>query len=398
MPYNFRRVSQPMADYVNTRIVRWRTGTREGQIAVLVVLSAMAAAITVVTLVGYQYATVVAFIIPMLLGTLTLRYWPLVLLVIVTGVGVLITIAHEGLTTTRVSALIMIGISALIILAGASRIRSGLPGPLSEAMLLDLRDRLYAQGKVPPLPQGWKSQSAMKSAGGAKFAGDFMVAGLSDCGTILEMVLVDVCGKGVTAGTQSLHFSGALGGLIGALSPEELFVAANRFLLRQNWEDGFATAVHVTVNLKSGEFSIINAGHPPALRWETTTHEWGLDGARGIALGITPDPEFHMAKGELAPGDALLFYTDGVVESHDVDVMTGIEWLRGTAKAAVSNGFDNAAKTILDKVSDSDDDRAVLILSRDLVASGETLLAGSRELCAHHEIPSACTECFSHSE
>src|SRR5665811_491518 len=366
MPYNFRRVSQPMADYVNTRIVRWRTGTREGQIAVLVVLSAMAAAITVVTLVGYQYATVVAFIIPMLLGTLTLRYWPLVLLVIVTGVGVLITIAHEGLTTTRVSALIMIGISALIILAGASRIRSGLPGPLSEAMLLDLRDRLHAQGKVPPLPQGWKSQSAMKSAGGAKFAGDFMVAGLSDCGTILEMVLVDVCGKGVAAGTQSLHFAGALGGLIGSLSPEALFVAANRFLLRQHWDEGFATAVHVLVDLNSGEFSIINAGHPPALRWASNDHEWTIDRARGTALGITADADFHLTTGTLARGDALMFYTDGVVESHDIDVMTGIEWLRETAKTVVSHGFDNAAKKILARVNDGEDDRAVLILSREL--------------------------------
>ena len=387
-----------MADYVNTRIVGWRTGTREGQTFFLLILSAILVAITVISFIHYSSAPIVAFIIPILLGTLTLRYRPLMLLVIVAGVGLTITVTKEGLDPVRFSALIMMGISALIVLAGASRIRSGLPGLLSEAMLLDLQSRLLAQGKVPPLPQGWGAQSAMKSAGGAKFAGDFMVSGLSDCGTTLDMVLVDVCGKGVTAGTQSLHFSGALGGLIGALSPEELFAAANRFLLRQNWEDGFATAVHVAVNLQSGEFSIINAGHPPALRWDTATRDWGLDGARGTALGITPDPEFHITKGELAPGDALLFYTDGVVESHDVDVMTGITWLRGTAKAAVAGGFDNAATKILDKVNDSDDDRAVLILSRDLVAQGETSLAGSRELCAHDEIPSACTECFSHSD
>lgn len=366
MPHTFRRVSQPMADYVNSRIVRWRTGTREGQTLVLLILSALVAAITVVSFIDYQMAPVVAFVIPMLLGTLTLRYRPLVLLVVVTAVGMTITVANEGMDPTRFSALIILGISALIILAGASRIRSGLPGPLSEAMLLDLRDRLHAQGQVPPLPRGWTTQSAMKSAGGAKFAGDFMVAGLSDCGTILEMVLVDVCGKGVAAGTQSLHFAGALGGLLGALSPEALFAAANRFLLRQNWQDGFATAVHVIVDLNSGEFSIINAGHPPALRWASHDHEWAIDGARGTALGITADANFHLTTGTLARGDALMFYTDGVVESRDVDVMTGIEWLRETAKTAVSHGFDNAAKKILAKVNEGDDDRAVLILARDL--------------------------------
>jgi len=366
MPYTFRRVSQPMADYVNTRIVRWRTGTREGQTLVLLILSALVAAITLISFIDYAMAPVIAFVIPMLLGTLTLRYRPLVLLVVVTAVGMTITVANEGMDPTRFSALIIMGISAMIILAGASRIRSGLPGPLSEAMLLDLRDRLHAQGQVPPLPQGWTSQSAMKSAGGAKFAGDFMVAGLSDCETILEMVLVDVCGKGVAAGTQSLHFAGALGGLIGALSPEALFGAANRFLLRQNWQDGFATAVHVIVDFNSGEFSIINAGHPPALRWASNDHEWTIDRARGTALGITADADFHLTTGTLARGDALMFYTDGVVESHDIDVMTGIEWLRETAKTAVSHGFDNAAKKILARVNDGEDDRAVLILSREL--------------------------------
>ena len=104
----------------------------------------------------------------------------------------------------------------------------------------------------------------MLSAGGAKFAGDFLVANLSDDKTQLEMVLVDVCGKGVGAGTQSLQFAGALGGLIGSLPPLGLFSAANDFLLRQHWDEGFATAVHVLVHLDTGEYSIINAGHPPA--------------------------------------------------------------------------------------------------------------------------------------
>src|SRR5680860_54149 len=138
MPYTFRRVSQPMADYVNTRIVRWRTGTREGQTLVLLILSALVAAITLISFIDYAMAPVIAFVIPMLLGTLTLRYRPLVLLVVVTAVGMTITVANEGMDPTRFSALIIMGISAMIILAGASRIRSGLPGPLSEAMLLDL--------------------------------------------------------------------------------------------------------------------------------------------------------------------------------------------------------------------------------------------------------------------
>lgn len=366
MSHPLRQVSRPLSGYVNSRFDRWRTGSREGQRLVLLVLTALSISISVVSFVNYDAAPMVAFFVPILLGMLTLRFRPLVLLVVIGGIGVGIAVTHAGLTPARFSALMLMALSALIVLFSASRNRSGLPGPLSEVMLLDLRDRLHAQGKVPPLPAGWHSQSAMRSAHGAKFAGDFMVADLSDDGERLEMVLVDVCGKGVAAGTQSLHFAGALGGLIGALSPQGLFVAANRFLLRQHWDEGFATAVHVAVNLATGEFSIINAGHPPALRWESARREWVIDGARGTALGVTPAADFHTTSGVLAPGDALMFYTDGVVETHIVDVMSGIEALRLSAKATMARGVDLAAKRILADVAEKDDDCAVLIVSREV--------------------------------
>ena len=253
-----------------------------------------------------------------------------------------------------------------IILYAASRYQSGLPGPLGEAMLVELNDRLQVQGVVPPLPNGWRSQSAVLSAGGAKFAGDFLVANLSDDKTELEMVLVDVCGKGVGAGTQSLQFAGALGGLIGSLPPLGLFSAANDFLLRQRWDEGFATAVHVLVQLDTGEFSIINAGHPPALRWVARQYQWQVDSARGTALGVLERPDFHRTTGVLEPGDALMFYTDGVVESRWRDFRNGIDWLRATAgQVVMSEGFDNAPRRILSHVPTGDDDRAVLVLDRE---------------------------------
>ena len=51
---------------------------------------------------------------------------------------------------------------------------------LSEAFLTDLRDRLQSQGKIPPLPEGWDSQSAMIASQGVTYAGDFLVADLSE--------------------------------------------------------------------------------------------------------------------------------------------------------------------------------------------------------------------------
>ena len=108
------------------------------------------------------------------------------------------------------------------------------------------------------------------------------------------------------------------------------------------------------------------AGHPPALRWDSAAREWAVDNARGTALGIDPRPELQASTGTLAPGDALLFYTDGVVESRTSDLDTGIEWLRRTARDAMAGGLDGAARRIIRTVERGDDDRAVLILGRAL--------------------------------
>ncbi len=369
----FRRATPNMARYLDDRIVRWRTGSNEGQFLVLAALIGVVTGMTVISLLNYAAVPAGTFVVPALLGMLALRFKPLLTLIIFTVLCLGGTVAKEtvqsGFIAGRVSSLAAIAVIFGILLFDSSRRRSGLPGPLGEAMLVDLRDRLQAQGVVPPLPTGWNAQSAMLTAGGVKFAGDFLVANLSEDESRLEMVLVDVCGKGVTAGTQSLQFAGALGGLIGALPPLGLFSAANDFLLRQDWDEGFATAVHVLIDLDTGAYTIINAGHPPALRWDAAQREWIIDGARGTALGITKDAEFHQTVGGLSAGDALMFYTDGVVESRTKDFTSGIEWLRTIAAKVVSTGFDQAPKRILAQVESGDDDRAVLILTRALSPS-----------------------------
>jgi hypothetical protein len=358
----------PLA-YIRETALAWRHGTQRGQLFAMAAMVVITAVIFVASLVAYTVVPVASFVLPLLLGSIALRYKPLLVLVGVVAVCAAITVANEttanGWNPARLSNMVTLALVAGVILYAASRYQSGLPGPLGEAMLVELNDRLQVQGVVPPLPNGWRSQSAVLSAGGAKFAGDFLVANLSDDKTQLEMVLVDVCGKGVGAGTQSLQFAGALGGLIGSLPPLGLFSAANDFLLRQHWDEGFATAVHVLVNLDTGEYSIINAGHPPAMRWVDRQSLWQVDGARGTALGVLERPDFNRSSGVIEPGDALMFYTDGVVESRSRDVRSGIDWLRATAgQVVLKGGFDNAPRRILAHVPGGDDDRAVLVLDR----------------------------------
>lgn len=354
-----------LSRYAHERVLGWRTGSRQSQLLALAILLICVTASLAVSLTRYDAMPATTYFVWLLLGMLLLRFPLLLVLVGYTMAGATgAVVLDPPVTEVRVSAVVSLALAALIILWVTSRQRSGLPGLLGESVLADLRDRLQAQAVVPPLPPGWSAESAMRAAHNVAYAGDFLVADLHRDGRRLEMILVDVCGKGVAAGPQALQFAGALGGLVGALPPEELMCAANTFLVRQKSEETFATAVHVMVDLVEGSYSIVSAGHPPALRWSHATGEWVVDNARGTALGVTRHPELEASAGRLERGDALMFYTDGVVESRTADVDTGIEWLRQVGREAVACGFEGAPRRIIRQVPRGGDDRAVLILSR----------------------------------
>lgn len=348
---------------------RWRSGTDSSQRATLLVLLALVTGCFAISLPYYSVMPVSTYFVWLVLGMLLLKHRQLVVLSAWTVAGALSLAVVDGLRdgefgSARASGMLALALGAALILYQSRRQRSGLPVPLGGAMLADLRDRLRRQGTVPPLPDGWRCQSAMVAAHDVGYAGDFMVARLAEDRSTLEMVLVDVVGKGVAAGTDALQFAGALGGLIGSLPPVALVEAANDFLLRQESDETFATAVHVLVDLRTGAYDLHSAGHPPALVWRAEHAQWEVDTARGMALGVQRRPELHHSTGVLAPGDALMFYTDGVVERPGLDLDEGIDWLRSTARAALGAGFAGLADRVLREVPRGDDDRAVLVLDR----------------------------------
>jgi hypothetical protein len=367
--------------YVQQRVDGWRTGSRNSQTFLLLLLLGLAGiALGVGALADEAVPTSMWFLL-LMLGLMLLRFVPLLLLA-TTLVGIAVWTAVDlGFTQSAgLPAVLIFGVGVLLAIYQGSRQRSGLPMALSEAVLAQLRDRLQRQGVVPPLPDGWRSQSATITANGPTYAGDFLVADLRD-GRWLEMALVDVCGKGTTVGPQALQFAGALGGLIGALPPGELMAAANNFLLRQESEESLATAVHLKVDLVTGDYTITSAGHPPALHWHLGQRGWSVDNARGMALGVIPEADFSPSHGRLRPGEALMFYTDGVIETAGRDLDDGIDWLRDVALQAVdARGFTGMPKRVLKKVPRGEDDRAMLVLERLPLTSPERASERSRGL------------------
>jgi len=270
-----------------------------------------------------------------------------------------------GSMTLLTSYTVLVLLMVLMFWVASSRARLGVQGNLGETMLVDLRDRLRTQGELPELPPGWGAELAVLSAYGDSFSGDFLVTSRHE--DTLELVLVDVSGKGIAAGTRSLLLSGAFGGLLGSMSVERFLPVANSYLLRQAWDEGFATAAHAMIDLDTGDFSVGSAGHPPAVRFNAGSGRWEvLEGDEGPVLGVTEGLAFPRIHGRLGRGDALLLYTDGVIEVRNRDLRDGIDRMLGTAERMIAQGFEGMVDRVCAaaRAGETDDRAAVLVWRR----------------------------------
>lgn len=336
---------------------------RESRIAIL--LGAVALVIVVLVALWPVDAPFTSLMVPLLLGSLLLGPRTLPRFVFFMMLMVMIALTQQVDITPKVLGAVGIELMMCLIVLFASfrRSRLGVAGVLGESMLVDLRDRILRQGGIPALPAGWHVESALKSAGGTLFAGDFFVA-TRPSDDRLDVVVVDVSGKGNQAGTRALLLSGAFGGLLGALPPEQFLPAANDYLLRQNWDEGFATAIHLSLNLDTGAYEIRSAGHPPAAHRAAGSGRWAVLASEGPALGLIHDADFTCSSGQLRQGDAVLLYTDGMVEEPRRDIDLGIDKMLGGAEMLLRGRFQGAANTLVEALGSPDDDRAMLVVHR----------------------------------
>lgn len=330
---------------------------------VLVLLTVVASVAVVTT---GDWVPVSVLILIELLGAFLLRLRGMVVLcsvIAVECVGMVIA-RSEAFTPGE---MLVQGVSIVALLAFAfQRERLGLQGAPGGLMLVDLRDRLAAHGRIPRLPAPWRVDSALRAAYAEAFSGDFVVASTAERGTLLEIAVVDVSGKGQAAGVRSLLLSGAFGGLLGAMPPEEFLPAANDYLLAQDWDEGFATAIHVSVDLSTGEYWIVSAGHPPAVQLHAGSGRLDIvDSIGAPALGVVSDLRCVPVAGRLLPGDTLMLYTDGLIEAPGHDVEMGIDRLMGAAERMLSTRRGGAEAVLAAVRASEGDDRALVLVHRD---------------------------------
>jgi phosphoserine phosphatase RsbU/P len=132
------------------------------------------------------------------------------------------------------------------------------------------------------------------------------------------VVIADVAGKSVPAALLMATLQASLRTIAGEGAPlTDLVARLNRYACAHS-QDGrrFTTAVLSEYDPQSRRLTYVNAGHnAPILRRQNGGLE-KLD-VGGLPLGIRSPGYYETASLELQPGDALIFYTDGVVEAFD---------------------------------------------------------------------------------
>jgi sigma-B regulation protein RsbU (phosphoserine phosphatase) len=129
-------------------------------------------------------------------------------------------------------------------------------------------------------------------------------------------VVADVAGKSVPAALLMATFQASLQTLSAtASSLADLVIGLNRFSAAHSLGGmRFTTAFVAELDPATRALDYVNAGHnPPMLRRANGSIERLETG--GIPFGIAPEAAYSSDAVQLAPGDRLLIFTDGLVEA-----------------------------------------------------------------------------------
>ena len=225
-----------------------------------------------------------------------------------------------------------------------------LPGSLPEIPGLEIAVRYWASGE------------------GTQVGGDFYDVFEVDEGW--AVVIGDVCGTGPAAAS----LTGLVRHTIRALAwqnaaHDEVLRQVNTAILRSGRET-FCTSLFATMT-RSGlgfSFEMASGGHPlPIL--VRTGGATEVVGTPGTLLGVYADPRTFTVSTELAPGDTIMLYTDGITDvrpPHDLSSDALEEIVRRAAGSA------DSAAGVIDRlgrelaailpISERNDDIAILVL------------------------------------
>jgi len=167
--------------------------------------------------------------------------------------------------------------------------------------------------EIPQLA-GYAIAGAWQSAG--MVGGDYFDVLPLD-GETLGMCIGDVAGKGMPAALLMSNLQAAVRGLSSpSLAPSLLCGRLNSLIYRNTANDRFITFFYALLDGPTRRLRYANAGHnAPFVLHQDGTHD-RLE-AGGCVLGVFEDQYYELGTAQLADGDRVVLFTDGVTEAWD---------------------------------------------------------------------------------
>ena len=151
----------------------------------------------------------------------------------------------------------------------------------------------------------------------------------------LGIAIADISGKGVPAALLMSNLQAAVRAFAQeSAEPSSVCASVNRLLCRNMASGRFATFCYARIEPDAGRLVYSNAGHNPPIVVRAGTTTTALSEG-GMVLGIFPDNVYAQAEASIAPGDRVVFYTDGITEARNPEGEEyGEERLAAAASAA----------------------------------------------------------------
>jgi len=182
------------------------------------------------------------------------------------------------------------------------------------------------------------------------------------------VALGDVSGKGIPAAMIMAMVQGLLGLLHELGQPIDVVLPAlNRSIIEHNPGNRFLT-LGIGVLSPDGALAVTNAGHCPiaVLRGDASVQ---LVSPRGPILGLLPAATWGVEMLEMAPGDTIVFYSDGISESFSpTGEEFGVDGIQRTLAGLVGASAEKVGQSLLDAAAahrqgrEADDDVTLLVV------------------------------------
>ena len=202
-----------------------------------------------------------------------------------------------------------------------------------------------------------------------QIGGDFYDFFMIDDNT-LAVIIADVSGKGIPAALFMATAKRFIknNAQYEAKSPSDVFYLVNNKLCKNNDASMFVTVFMGYLDIPSGRFTFVNAGHNPPL-WCSDGIFAPLQMKRSFVLGGIEDIVYEQGEIILGIGDTLFLYTDGITEAmNSSDVLFGETRLLSSINASIGMPIKDLTESIKSSIDDfvkdaeQADDIAMLVL------------------------------------